>query len=91
MVKRYSQFSRKRPAKATPFGAPQSGRLREVVVYGKNQDNRAFSHDVTSASILAFQNNRTAAMLVFQTNPVGVDLFSQFSYVNTFFCFHKFT
>ena len=90
MVKRYSQFSRKRPAKATPFGAPQSSRLREVVVYGKNQDNRAFSHDVTSA-ILAFQNNRTTAMLVFQTNPVGVDLFSQFSYVNTFFCFHKFT
>ena len=90
MVKQYSQFSRKRPAKATPFGAPQSGRLREMVVYGKNQDNRAFSHDVTSA-ILAFQNNKTAAMLVFQTNPVGVDLFSQFSYVNTFFCFHKFT
>ena len=75
MVKQYSQFSRKRPAKATPFGAPQSGRLREVVVYGKNQDNRAFSHDVTSA-ILALQNNKTAAMLVFQTNPVGVDLFS---------------
>ena len=90
MVKQYSQFSRKRPAKATPFGAPQSGRLREVVVYGKNQDNRAFSHDVTSA-ILALQNNKTAAMLVFQTNPVGVDLFSQFSYVNSFFCFHKFT
>ena len=90
MVKQYSQFSRKRPAKATPFGAPQSGRLREVVVYGKNQDNRAFSHDVTSA-ILVLQNNKTAAMLVFQTNPVGVDLFSQFSYVNTFFCFHKFT
>ena len=69
MVKQYSQFSRKRPAKATPFGEPQSGRLREVVVYGKNQDNRAFSHDVTSA-ILALQNNKTAAMLVFQTNPV---------------------
>ena len=35
----------------------------------------AVSHDVT------------AAMLVFQTNPVGVYLFS---YVNTFFCSHKF-
>ena len=35
---------------------------------------RAFSHDVT------------AAMLVFQTNPEGVKLFSC---VNTFFCFTK--
>ena len=34
-----------------------------------------------------FQNNKTAAMFVFQTNPVGVDLFS---YVKTFFCSHKF-
>jgi len=33
------------------------------------------------------QNNETAAMLVFQTNPVGVELFS---YVNTFFCSNKF-
>ena len=37
--------------------------------------------------ILVFQNNKTAAMLVFQTNPVGVELFS---YVNTSFCSHKF-
>ena len=28
-----------------------------------------------------FQNNETTAMLVFQTNPVGVELFS---YVKTF-------
>ena len=47
---------------------------------------RAFSHDVT-AGILVFQNNKTAAMLVSQTSSVGVELFS---YVNTFFCFHKF-
>ena len=46
----------------------------------------AFSHDVMVA-ILVFQNNKTAAMLVFQTNPVGVELFS---YVNAFFCSHKF-
>ena len=46
----------------------------------------AFSHDVTAA-ILVFQNNKTAAMLVFQTNPVGVEFFS---YVNAFFCSHKF-
>ena len=33
------------------------------------------------------QNNETAAMFVFQTNPVGVELFS---YVNAFFCSKKF-
>ena len=37
--------------------------------------NGAFSHDVT------------AAMLVFQTNPLGVKLYS---YVKTFFCSNKF-
>ena len=37
--------------------------------------------DVTAA-ILVFQNNKTAGMLVFQTSPVGVKLFS---YVNTLF------
>ena len=47
---------------------------------------RAFSHDVTVA-ILVFQNNETAAMLVYQTSPMGVELFS---YVNTFFCFSNF-
>ena len=40
-----------------------------------------FSHDVTPA-ILVSQNNETAAMLVSQTKPVGVELFS---YVKTFF------
>ena len=48
---------------------------------------RAFSHDVTAA-ILVFQNNETTAMLVYQTSPVGVELFS---YVNTSFCSNKFT
>ena len=48
--------------------------------------NRAFSHDVTAA-ILVFQNKETAALLVFHTNPVGVELFS---YVKNFFCYHKF-
>ena len=37
--------------------------------------NEAFSHDVT------------AAMLVSQTNPLGVKLYS---YVKTFFCSNKF-
>ena len=32
---------------------------------------RALLHDVT-ASIFVFQNNETAAMLVYQENPLGV-------------------
>ena len=42
-------------------------------------------HDIT-AVILVFQNNETVAMLVLQTNPVGIELFS---YVKTFFCSNK--
>ena len=48
--------------------------------------NRAFSHDVTGA-IFVFQNKDTAAMLVLQTSPVGIKLFS---YVNAFFCSNKY-
>ena len=48
--------------------------------------DRAFSPDVTAA-ILVFQNNKMAAMLVYQTNPEGVELFS---HVNASFCFNKF-
>ena len=40
------------------------------------------------AAILVFQNNETATMLVYQDNPVGVELFS---YANFFFCSDKFT
>ena len=36
---------------------------------------KAFSHDVTG-SILVSQNNEMAAMMVFQTNPVRVELSS---------------
>ena len=42
---------------------------------------RVFSHDITEA-ILASKNNETAAMLVSQTSPLGVELFS---YANAFF------
>ena len=49
-------------------------------------NNRVFSHDVTAA-ILVSQNNEAAAMLVSQTSPVGVELFS---YANAFFCSNKF-
>ena len=38
------------------------------------------------AAILVFQNNETAAMLVYQENPLGVELFS---HVNAFFCSSK--
>ena len=51
-----------------------------LILYG------AFSNDVTAA-ILVSLNNETAAMLVFQTNPVGVE---PFSYANAFFCSNKF-
>ena len=47
---------------------------------------RVFSHDVTAA-ILVSQNNETVAMLVSQTSPVGVELFSC---ANAFFCSNKF-
>ena len=47
---------------------------------------RAYTHDVMAAT-LVLRNNETAAMLVYQTNPVRVQLFS---YVNTLFCSSKF-
>ena len=47
---------------------------------------KEFSHDVTGA-ISVSQTNETAAMLVSQTIPVGVELFS---YANAFFCSGKF-
>ena len=48
--------------------------------------NKVFSHDLTAA-IFVSQNNETAAMLVSQTSPLGVELFS---HANTFFCSNKF-
>ena len=52
---------------------------------GSSSLYREFSYDVTAA-ILVFQNNGTAAMLVYLDNPVGVEFFS---YVKTFFCSNK--
>ena len=57
-----------------------------AVLINSKLDYRAFSHDV-EAAMLVFQNNEMAAMLVNQTSPVGVELFS---YVNTPFCFSNF-
>ena len=48
----------------------------------KTRHYRAFSHDITVA-ILVSQNNETVAMLLFQINPVGVEIFS---YANPFLC-----
>ena len=50
------------------------------------QANGAYAHDVMEA-ILVSKNNETAAMLLYQFNTVGVQLFS---YFNTFFCSSKF-
>ena len=36
--------------------------------------------------MLVFQNNETAAMLVYQDNPDGIELFS---YVKALFCSYK--
>ena len=47
---------------------------------------RVISHDVMAA-ILVPQNNETAAMLMSQTNPLGVELFS---YANTLFCSNEY-
>ena len=73
------------------FGA--GGDSRKPSIYSnKRQETvsipiyRVFSHDVTVA-ILVSQNNETAAMLVSQTSPLGVELFS---YANAFFCSSKF-
>lgn len=43
-------------------------------------------HDIVPA-ILRYENNEMAAMLVSQTNPVGVE---PFSYAKAFFCSYKF-
>ena len=47
--------------------------------------NRVFSHDFTA--ILLSQNNETAVMLLSQTSPIGVELFS---YANAFFRSNEF-
>ena len=50
-------------------------KIVKLVQWYNFQPHRVFSHDVT------------AAILVSQTNPVGVELFS---YANIFFCSNKF-
>ena len=44
---------------------------------------REFSRDVT-APMLVFPNNGTAAILLYQTNPPGIELYC---HSNVFFCF----
>ena len=57
-----------------------------TLLFSRSSTEPVFSHDVTAA-ILVSQNNKTAAMLVSRTSPVGVELFS---YANAFFCSNKF-
>ena len=49
-------------------------KFKEISLENLSVD-RVFSHDVTAA-ILVSKDNETAAMLVSQTDPVGVELFS---------------
>lgn len=46
----------------------------------------AFSHDVTAAK-LVFQKKERATMLLYRTNPMGIELFL---HLNNFFCSNKF-
>lgn len=61
-------------------------KIKKKVVLIVKMFNRAFSNDI-KATILVSQNNEMAAMLVYQTNPVGIELLS---YLNTSFCSNKF-
>lgn len=61
--------------------------FQNLVQFDSYRPYRPFWHDVTSA-MFASQNNKTAGMLVFQTNPVVVEHFSN---VKAFFCCNKST
>ena len=65
---------------------PKQGKTIKGVVQTEYVFLVFFSHDVMTV-IFVSQSNETADMFVFQTNPVGVQLFS---YVNAFFCSNKF-
>ena len=49
-------------------------KYRIFVIFFLFATNRVLSHDVTAA-ILVFQNNKTEAILVFKTSPLGVVCF----------------
>ena len=66
----------------THLNIKQVGHVLLVWMTTISSNHRAYSHDVTVA-ILVLQNNETAATLVYQDNPVGIELFF---YVKTFFC-----
>ena len=52
-----------------------------------NKSTQCWEKISITTAILVFKNNKTAAMLVLQTSPGGVELFS---YVNAFLRSHKF-
>ena len=66
---------------AVEFVHSRTFRLKAIL-----SDYRIVSHDVAEA-ILVSQNNEIVAMLVSQTSPLGVELFS---YANAFFYPDKF-
>ena len=59
--------------------------MDHFVIKDSKHCNGACSHDVTAAILVfpLFRNNEMAAMLVYQTNPVGVG-------VELFLCKHSF-
>ena len=65
----------------THLNIKQVGHVLLVWMTTISSNHRAYSHDVTAA-IPVLQNNETAATLVYQDNPVGIELFF---YVKTFF------
>ena len=65
------------------FSQPLKNLGKKLMLSGRNNNYRAFSHDVTAA-MLVLQNKEMAAMMVYQTNPAGIELYF---YANTFFCF----
>ena len=46
----------------------------EIICLNTETDYGAFSHDVTAA-MLVFPNKDMAAMMVYQTNPAGIELY----------------
>ena len=73
------RWSRDQPQPGSLGSFSQRQREAEEREPGDEVGYRAFSYDVTAA-ILVLKNNETAAMLLYQTSPVGVQLFSYRKY-----------
>ena len=71
-----------------PFTGKQSGRRSGNWKTLTHSKYRAFSHDDVTAAILVYQNNETAAVLVYQI-LWELNTFLMISYVNTFSYYNK--